>query len=119
MDQETIGLIGPGRMGLAMVRHLAAAGYAVTATDVNRDRLQEAEQAGATAVETTAEVGRACTYAIVAVGFEPETLEVTTGAGGLVETMKEGGCIAICSTASPETVQGIAEQAAHRGTRPR
>lgn len=115
MAEEKIGLIGPGRMGLAMVRHLVAAGYPVTATDVNSEQLREAEQAGAKAVDTAAEVGRACTYAIVAVGFEPETLEVTTGAGGLVETMEEGGCIAICSTASPETVQQIAEQAARRG----
>ncbi|MCH7486302.1 MAG: penicillin acylase family protein, partial [Proteobacteria bacterium] len=46
MARERIGLIGPGRMGLAMVKHLIAARYAVTAYDVDADRLALAREAG-------------------------------------------------------------------------
>lgn len=112
---DRIGMIGPGRMGLAMIKHLVAAGYSVTATDVNADQLAKAEVAGAKAVASVAEVGRASDYAIVAVGFDAETIAVTTGEGGLVGTMAPGGCIAICSTSSPETVRMIAEAAAAKG----
>ena len=112
---ERIGMIGPGRMGLAMVRHLVAAGYSVTATDIDPDRRAKAADAGATSVGTVAEVAASSDYAIVAVGFDAETVAVTTGAGGLVGTMAPGSCIAICSTSAPETVRAIAEAAAANG----
>lgn len=112
---DRIGLIGPGRMGLAMVRHLVGAGFRVTAADVDPARLEKARAAGAAAAGSTAEAAAASDYAIVAVGFDSETVAVTTGAGGLVETMAPGGCIAVCSTSSPETVRAIAAKAAERG----
>lgn len=112
---DRIGLIGPGRMGLAMVRHLVGAGFRVTAADVDPARLEKARAAGAETARSTAEAAAASDYAIVAVGFDSETVAVTTGAGGLVETMAPGGCIAVCSTSSPETVRAIAAKAAERG----
>jgi phosphoglycerate dehydrogenase-like enzyme len=45
MAKERIGLVGPGRMGLAMVRHLVRNGYPVTVTDINRKAMEAAEQA--------------------------------------------------------------------------
>ncbi len=112
---DRIGMIGPGRMGLAMIRHLIGAGYAVTATDINADQLAKAADAGATAAGSVAEVAASSDYAIVAVGFDAETVAVTTGEDGLVGTMAPGSCIAVCSTSSPETVRTIAEAAAARG----
>ena len=35
MADERIGLIGPGRMGLAMVKHLIKSGYEVTVTEID------------------------------------------------------------------------------------
>ncbi len=112
---DRIGMIGPGRMGLAMVRHLVKAGYPVTATDISAEQLAKAAEAGAAAAGSVAEVAAASDYAIVAVGFDDETIAVTTGGGGLVETLAPGSCIAVCSTSSPETVRAIAEAAAARG----
>ena len=112
---ERIGVIGPGRMGLAMVKHLVKAGYSVTATDIDPDRLAKAVDAGAGAVGSVAEVAASSDYAIVAVGFDAETVAVTTGEGGLVGTMAPGSCIAVCSTSSPGTVRALAEAAAAKG----
>ena len=112
---ERIGVIGPGRMGLAMVKHLVKAGYSVTATDIDPDRLAKAVDAGAGVAGSVAEVAASSDYAIVAVGFDAETVAVTTGEGGLVGTMAPGSCIAVCSTSSPGTVRALAEAAAAKG----
>ena len=45
MGQERIGLVGPGRMGLAMVRHLVRHGYPVTVTDVEPEASEPALRA--------------------------------------------------------------------------
>ena len=47
MAKERIGLVGPGRMGLAMVRHLVRNGYPVTVTHVNPTAIKAAAEAGA------------------------------------------------------------------------
>ena len=39
MAQDRIGIIGPGRMGLAMLKHLKKAGFNVTVYDVNEAQL--------------------------------------------------------------------------------
>ena len=115
MTGENIGLIGPGRMGLAMVRHLIKAGYSVTATDVSAEQLAKAVEAGATPATNAAEVGASCDFAILGVGYDAETRAVTTGEGGLLETMKPGSVIGVSSTVAPDTVREIAEEAANTG----
>ena len=112
---DRVGIVGPGRMGLAMVRHLVAGGFSVSATDIDPGRLAKAEAEGARPFPSAAALGRSCDYAIVAVGFDAETVAVTTGADGLVGAMEPGSCIAVCSTSSPETVRMVAERAAGRG----
>ena len=79
---DRIGMIGPGRMGLAMIKHLVGAGFSVTASDIDAGQLAKAEAAGATAAGSVAEVGAATDYAIVAVGFDAETIAVTVGENG-------------------------------------
>lgn len=115
MAKETIGLIGPGRMGLAMIKHLIAHDYPVVATDVSAEQIKKAIDAGATAADDAAEIGKQCSYAIVAVGFDAETRAVTTGEKGLIQTMAPGSVIAICSTASPEAVREIDAAAREKG----
>lgn len=112
---DRVGIVGPGRMGLAMIRHLAKAGFPVSATDIDPAQLAKAEEAGAVPFASSAELGRNVDYAIVSVGFDAETVEVTMGADGLIGTMAPGSCIAVCSTSSPETVRTVAERAAGKG----
>ena len=51
---ERIGIVGVGRMGLAMAKHMMKAGYAVTACDVDPDHLNQARAAGAATVAAPA-----------------------------------------------------------------
>ena len=78
MADERIGLIGPGRMGLAMVKHLIEAGYAVTVTDIDERRLEAAAKEGAAMAVDAAALGASTDYAIVAVGYDDETRDNST-----------------------------------------
>ena len=47
MARDRIGLVGPGRMGVAMVRHLVKHGYPVTVTDISCNAIKAAESCDA------------------------------------------------------------------------
>ena len=42
MAQDRVGIIGPGRMGLAMLKHLKTHGFDVSVYDVNDEQLAKA-----------------------------------------------------------------------------
>lgn len=115
MAEERVGLVGAGRMGYAMMKHMIRKGYGVTVTDLNPEAVRRAEEAGASSVPDTRSLGQDCTFAIIAVGFDDEALAATTGPGGLIDSMARGGLIAVSSTVAPETVQTIAAAAAEKG----
>jgi 3-hydroxyisobutyrate dehydrogenase/2-hydroxy-3-oxopropionate reductase len=115
MSEENIGMVGPGRMGYAMLKHLIAKGYGVTVTDINADTIKRATDAGAESADSPAALGKVCDFIIIAVGFDDEALSVTLGENGLLETMGQGGVIAVSSTVAPETVQRIEQEAAKKG----
>lgn len=115
MTKPMIGVVGPGRMGLAMVRHLVRKGYPVTVTDISAAQMKKAEEAGAKSVKTPAELGKLSDFVIVAVGYDDEAMAVTTGPAGLLETMAKGSVIAVSSTCSPDTVEKLDKLAGARG----
>jgi 3-hydroxyisobutyrate dehydrogenase-like beta-hydroxyacid dehydrogenase len=114
-DKEKIGIVGVGRMGQAMTRHLIKHGYAVMGQDVEPKALDAVRTLGAEIAKTPAEVGRACKLVIVAVGYDDEAEAVMLGAGGLLETMGAGAVIAVSSTCTPEHVKMLAEKARAKG----
>ena len=115
MTQERIGLVGPGRMGYAMLKHMLKHGFPVTVTDINADQMKKAEAAGAQSVKTAAELGKLTKFVIIAVGFDAEAIDVVTGKGGLLETMEKGSVIAVSSTVSPDTVKALDKLAQQKG----
>jgi 3-hydroxyisobutyrate dehydrogenase-like beta-hydroxyacid dehydrogenase len=114
-NTERVGIVGTGRMGQAMVRHLTKHGYAVLAQDIEPKAQEAARAAGAETVKTPAEVGKACKFVIVAVGYDNEAEAVMLGQGGLLETMGAGSVIAVSSTCTPEHVKMLAEKARAKG----
>ena len=114
MAREIIGLVGPGRMGYAMLKHLIAKGYGVTVTDINADNIARAIEAGAEGADSPAALGAVSDFVIIAVGFDHEALAVTLGDFGLLQSMGPGSVIAVSSTVAPETVQRIETEAAKK-----
>ena len=115
MARERIGLIGPGRMGLAMVKHLVKAGYSVTVTDIDERQMAAAAKEGAAMAPNSAALGATADFVIVAVGYDDETREVTMGKHGLIDAMTRGSIIAVCSTVTPATVRAVADVAEAKG----
>ena len=112
---EQIGVVGVGRMGLAIVKHLIRHGYPVTAYDIDARQCDAARAAGAASVASPAAVGLASRFVIIAVGYDDEAYEVMLGKSGLLEAMAAGSIIAVSSTCTPEHVRMLSERAAAKG----
>ncbi|MEC9208282.1 MAG: NAD(P)-binding domain-containing protein, partial [Pseudomonadota bacterium] len=115
MAQDRIGIIGPGRMGLAMLKHLKKAGFNVTVYDVNEAQLGKAIDAGGIEAGSPREVGEKSDYIIVGVGFEPEVYACLTNETGALSGMAAGGAIAVCSTTSVGGVQDLEQRCREKG----
>lgn len=115
MANERIGIVGVGRMGQAMTRHLRRHGYGVLAQDIEPSALAAASALGAETVKTPAEVGKLCNFVIIAVGYDDEAASVMLDRGGLLDTMGAGSVIAVSSTCTPEHVRMLAERARQNG----
>jgi 3-hydroxyisobutyrate dehydrogenase len=113
--KERIGIVGVGRMGLAMLKHLVKHGYAVTACDLDPAQLAKAREAGAAVADSRAALARAAGFVILGVGYTDEVNAVTHGPDGLIANLPTGAIIAISSTVSPYTVQAIDKAAAPKG----
>lgn len=112
---DQIGVVGVGRMGLAMVKHLIKHGYPVTAYDIDAKQGDAARAAGAASAASPAAVGAAARFVIIAVGYDDEASEVMLGKSGLLETMAAGSIIAVSSTCTPEHVRMLSQRAAANG----
>ena len=116
MKQERVGIIGVGRMGQPMVKHMLAHGYQVTAVDVSKDNLAKVAAMGAKIAESPAALGHHADFVILGVGYDEEVNEVTLGSSGLLETLKPGSIVAVSSTVAPDTVKALDAAARLRGS---
>ena len=89
-EKETVGIIGVGRMGLPMLRHLRTQGHEVWARDLDDKQLAEARNAGAKIAATPAEIGKHATFVIAITVTDAQVNEVLTGKDGLIETVRPG-----------------------------
>lgn len=113
--KEHVGIVGVGRMGQAIVRHLKRNGYEVSGCDIDPKCCEAARAAGATIVADPAAVGRAAKVVIVAVGYDHEAASVMLDANGLLASMGPGSVIAMSATCTPEHVKMLAARAAEKG----
>ena len=110
-----VGIVGVGRMGLAMLKHLVKHGYSVTACDISADALAAARAAGAATADSPAALAKACDFVILGVGYADEVRAVVYGDGGLIANLPKGAIIAVSSTTSPTVVQEIDAAAKPKG----
>jgi 3-hydroxyisobutyrate dehydrogenase-like beta-hydroxyacid dehydrogenase len=113
--ERTAGLIGAGRMGLAIVGHLRRAGYEVCVYDVSDAAGRAAVDLGASLVETPGEVAKHASVVFIAVGFDAETALVCRDAAGLFERAPKDTLIVVSSTVKPALVRALDAEARARG----
>jgi 3-hydroxyisobutyrate dehydrogenase len=113
--KERVGIVGAGRMGLAMLRHLVKKGYKVTVCDISDKQREAARALGATVVTTPADVGKTSDIVILGVGYDDEVEDVVFGKNGLVDAMARGSILAVSSTAKPDNMKALAERVGKKG----
>jgi 3-hydroxyisobutyrate dehydrogenase len=113
--KERVGIIGVGRMGHSMLKHLVKHGYQVTACDLSAEALAKAREVGAKSADSPAALAKECDFVILGVGYTPEVEAVVYGDGGLIANLAKGAIIAVSSTTSPYVVQEIEKAGKPKG----
>lgn len=111
---ETIGILGLGKMGNPIARHLLAKGFKVLGYDPVPEARERAAALGARIAGSPREIARAAELAIVVVGFEPEVESVIFGADGILAGAKPEFIVALGSTVAPRYAQRLAGRLAER-----
>lgn len=107
--ETPVGIIGLGKMGLPMARHLVEAGYEVHGYDVRRESVEAARDVGIKPADAPADVARRASATFVVVGFDSEVESVCLGSGGLLEGASPGDAVFLCSTIAPDTSIRVGE----------
>jgi 3-hydroxyisobutyrate dehydrogenase-like beta-hydroxyacid dehydrogenase len=105
-----VGIVGLGKMGFPMARHLRKAGFEVAACDVSVAARTQAEDAGVKVVASPKAVAAEADFVIVVVGFDSEAEAVVLGADGIAAAARPGLIIGIASTVAPRTMQKLADK---------
>lgn len=111
---ETIGMIGVGAMGSALLERLKIAGVEATVYDIDPAAQEAARSQGARVAKNTAEVTQTSTIVDVVVRTDKEVLDCATGSGGILDSAKPGTLIVLHSTILPQTTRKVAEAASKR-----
>jgi 3-hydroxyisobutyrate dehydrogenase-like beta-hydroxyacid dehydrogenase len=114
-DKSRVGIVGVGRMGLAMLKHLIKHGHPVTACDLDSKQCEAAKAAGADVAASPAELAKQTDFVIIGVGYDDEVNEVVFGKDGLFGALRPGSIIAVSSTATPDNVKALAERVGKQG----
>jgi len=110
-----VGLVGLGKMGLPMARHLLAKGFSVAGHDISAERVEEAAALGVTACASPRDVAERSDLVIVVVGFDHEVMAVLEGDTGIFAGLRDGAVIGIASTVSLDTMAAIGRATAGLG----
>ena len=110
----TVGIVGLGKMGAPMARHLLAGGFKVAGYDVDAAR-RSSVLPDLAVLDSPREVARASDLVIVVVGFDHEVETVVFGEGGIVEAARRGLIVALGSTVAPRYAKRLAGRLGSQG----
>ena len=105
---ETIGVIGLGKMGKPIARHMLNAGYRVVVHNRSQGPVEELVAAGAARASTPREVASRCNVVITSLPDAPTVEAVCLGSNGIRDGATEGSILIDTSTNHPETSRRIA-----------
>ena len=112
---KNVGLIGLGKMGLPMGRHMAAKGFKVVGFDLRADAIAAAKSAGVGNAVSPGAVAAQCELTIVVVGFDSDVENAMFGKDGVLAGAKRGSVVAVASTIAPATMKDIGARADSSG----
>jgi putative dehydrogenase len=114
-SKPTVGVIGVGVMGAAVVQRLLSTGFPVCVRDIRAEAEQQAKAEGASVCESPAALARQCSVVISLVVDAAQTEEVVFGPQGAAETLSKDAVLIMSSTVQPSTAESLGERLAGRG----
>lgn len=112
-----IGFVGLGIMGKPMARNLIKAGHELLVYDINKESVDELQEAGASAGESPADVAGKCPLVITMLPNSPHVKSVVCGENGILSNAKEGLIVIDMSSIDPLVSQEVAASCAEKGVR--
>lgn len=110
-----VGIIGLGKMGNPMARHLAAKGFETRGYDVSAASRAAIEAHGIATTASARQLAATSDFVIVIVGFDSEVEEVLFGADGIAAVARRGLVVGIASTIAPSTTRRLGTRLAGSG----
>lgn len=111
---ETIGFVGTGAMGSALLSRLKLANVVATAFDIAPKAMEAARAEGAQTAPSAKAVAQGSTIIDVVVRTDQEVLECMLGNNGVLEGAAPGALVLLHSTIRPATTKKVAELAADK-----
>jgi len=111
---ETVGFVGTGAMGTALLSRLQLVPVSSTAFDVLPAALEQAKALGAEPATSAKAVAQRSTLIDVVVRTDQEVLDCTLGDEGLLEGAAPGTLVLLHSTILPTTTKLVAQAAADK-----
>ncbi len=115
MSGQTIGFVGLGNMGRAMVDHLMAGGHTLRVHARRAEAMQPFVARGATACGSPAEAARGAAVVFTNVTATADVEQVLFGPGGVVEGAAPGTIVIDHGTISAAATRGFAARLAEQG----
>lgn len=110
-----IGFIGLGKMGTPMCRHIAAAGFPVTAYVRHDAGRKKAKSLGLSTAENIQALAASSDIVVSAIIDDKALADIVSGDNGLAANMKPGSTLIETSTVSPDASAAAAALLAARG----
>ena len=111
MPLPVVGFIGLGLMGRPMALNLRKKGFDVVVHSRSRGPVDALVAAGATAVNSPAEVAKAARHIMMMLPDGPDVEKVLEGADGVFEAMQKGTVVVDSSTIAPAIARRLAARA--------
>jgi len=112
---ETVGMIGTGAMGLALLERLKLAGVKAVCYDSHMPALEQARVLGMRTVESAAEVARESTLIDIVVRTDQDMLDCVLGAKGVLAGARPETLLLLHSSILPQTMVKVADAARAKG----
>lgn len=116
MTKPTIGFIGLGLMGAAMVERLQAQGYSLTVLgNVNRAPIDAAVARGATEAKSGKDLASASDIVMLCMGTSDQVEGRLRGADGVIAGLKPGAVVIDFGTSLPSSTRALGAEVATAG----
>jgi len=111
---KTVGLIGVGLVGAALVEYLISHGYSVVAFDISPERTNHLQHLGGRAAGCPAEVADAADRVLLSLPDTPVVRRVVEGPDGMLEADRLPSYVIDTTTGDPEETIALATRLAER-----